>query len=77
MKGWTLLSFLICWVIIIIINLTIGYFCTDYVLEFYATKLAKESVEISAWVSLVLGLFLGEITIPLSILTWGVISKIW
>jgi len=77
MKGITVLGCLIVVAIFLIINSTIGYFCTDYVFEFYGSKIAKKPIEVSFSISLVSGLFIGEITIPLAIITYGVIARIW
>lgn len=53
-----------CWTIILILNLLIGGFCTDYVLFSVLGK------NIPWWADCLIGLFLGEFTIPAAIVCW-------
>ncbi len=56
--------------IIFIINLTIGGFATEYIVEFWGSVVKEQPVDVPFAPCVVAGLFLGEATIPLAALTW-------
>lgn len=55
---------------IFVLNLFLGGFCTQYVINFWAPKLVEHAVNAPFWSCALAGLFFGEITIPAAILTW-------
>lgn len=56
-------------VLLLVVNLLIGGFATEYVAEFWSAYFGHPK-DLPFWIAAVAGLFLGEITIPLAILTW-------
>jgi hypothetical protein len=57
-------------VAIIFLNLIFGGIATQYVIEFWGTYLKGVPVLVPLIPCIVAGLFLGEVTIPLAVLTW-------
>lgn len=66
-----------CLLIIFILNITLGYFCTDYVFEFYGSKIKHEQVEVPFIASFISAMFVGQFTIPLAVITWAIVSRVW
>jgi len=62
--------FLIIALIMLIMNILAGGFTTHYVIEFWGAKIQHHPVNVPFLPCFVAGLFLGEFTIPISILTW-------
>lgn len=64
-------------VIILLLNVTLGGVCTRYCFEFYGTKMKGEPVEIAFWKAAIVGLFVGEFTIPGAIVTVLIVKPMW
>lgn len=54
----------------IVINVTVGGLATQYVFDTWGTALKHHPVHVSFFTSAVVGLFLGEFTIPAAVITW-------
>ena len=59
-----------CMLFILILNVLLGGFCTEYVVEYWGTLIKGAPVDVPFLPCAVAGLFLGEITIPAAALTW-------
>lgn len=59
-----------CFLIVLFVNVTIGALTTRYAVEFWAGYFKGHEVVIPLFPCIIAGLFLGEITIPLAIITW-------
>jgi len=60
------------WMIIIVLalNLTLGGFATEYVAEYWVSEWKGYPVDYPFWQCAIAGLFLGEFTIPATVITW-------
>lgn len=56
--------------VVVIVNLTIGALCTEYVVEYWASYSKGYAVDVPFGPCIVAGLFLGELAIPAAIVTW-------
>ena len=56
--------------IVLVINLIVGGLATEYVVENTMTVIKDKPVDVPFFPCAVVGLFLGEILIPLAILVW-------
>lgn len=65
-RGFAVLVFLI----FVAINLIIGGLCAEYVFEYWLSFSSGKPVDIPFWVAALVGLFLGELTIPAAFITW-------
>ncbi|MFQ5661914.1 MAG: hypothetical protein ACE5F2_01530 [Candidatus Paceibacteria bacterium] len=54
----------------IVVNVLLGGICTQYVVEYWATYFKEVSVTVPFLPCAIVGLFLGEITIPAAVVTW-------
>lgn len=59
-----------CVVILLVINVLLGGVSTQYVVEFWGGYIKQTPVDVPFWICAVSGLFLGQFTIPLAIITW-------
>ena len=63
-------SLLGCLALLLLFNLLAGGICTEYVVEFWASYFKGVPVHVPFWTCALAGLFIGEITAPLAIVTW-------
>lgn len=56
--------------VILVLNLIFGGLATRYVIEFWGTYFKKVPVSAPLLPCCVAGVFLGEFTIPIAIITW-------
>jgi len=56
--------------VVVIVNLTIGALCTEYVVEYWASYSKGYAVDVPFGPCIVAGLFLGELAIPAALVTW-------
>jgi hypothetical protein len=71
MKGITAaLMWFVCVLLFMTFNIFVGGFCVEYVIEHWASYLKGVPVDVAFWKCCIAGLFLGEIAVPLAILTW-------
>jgi hypothetical protein len=56
--------------IILVCNILFGGIATRYVVEFWGTMIKGVPVHVPFFPCLIGGLFLGEFTIPVAVLTW-------
>jgi len=59
-----------CFLIILILNITIGGVATQYVVEHWASYIQHTPVHVPFLPCAIAGLFLGEVTVPAAIVTW-------
>lgn len=59
-----------CVLIIVAINVTIGGFATEYVVEYWGSYFKGYQVDVPFFPCAVAGVFLGQFTIPLAVCTW-------
>lgn len=57
-------------ILVLLINLTVGGFATKYVVQFWSSYFRKTPVTVPFPPCAIAGLFLGELTIPLAVVTW-------
>lgn len=63
-------SFLGILVFILLLNVVFGGLATEYVVEYWASYARQTRVNVPFLPCVVAGLFLGELTIPLAVITW-------
>lgn len=63
-------SFLGIMLFILALNVVFGGLATEYVVEYWASYSRQTPVDVPFFPCAVAGLFLGELTIPLAIVTW-------
>lgn len=56
--------------VIIALNILLGGLATQYIVEFWASYFKGVPVDIPFLPAAIAGLFFGEITIPLAVITW-------
>ena len=57
------------------LNLSLGAFCSEYVVESWAPYVLDRTLEVPFFPhAVVIGLFLGELTIPAAVITFVVMS---
>lgn len=54
----------------LVVNLVFGGLATEYVVEFWGSRSKGVPVDVPFGVCVIAGLFLGELTIPLAMVTW-------
>lgn len=55
---------------VLLLNVVFGGLATEYVVEYWASYARQTPVDVPFGPCVVAGLFLGELTIPLAIVTW-------
>lgn len=56
--------------VVLLINLLIGGVATEYCIEFWATQIKGQAVNVPFLPCAIAGLFVGEFTIPAAVVTW-------
>lgn len=59
-----------CVLFVLLLNITVGGLCTEYVLEYWLTYFKGTVIDLPFWVCALIGLFGGEILIPAAIITF-------
>ena len=54
----------------VLVNILLGGFCTEYVVEFWSSYFKDTVIDVPFWPCAIVGLFLGELTIPAAAFTW-------
>lgn len=56
-------------IVILVVNVLLGGLATEYVVEFWTAYFGKP-MDVPFWAAAIAGLFVGEVAIPLAVLTW-------
>jgi len=65
----------IIFLVLILLNLSLGAFCAQYVVESWAPYAVGHPIDVPFFPhAMVIGLFLGELTIPAAVITFVIMS---
>lgn len=59
-----------CLVLVLAVNLLFGGLATQYVFEFWVSYIKGAPVNLPFWPCALAGLFVGEFTVPIALVTW-------